>query len=195
MLEGRNYISKKDVPITIKTALSTAQIERTSIFGLLLANGGSLTTSRITASLNISKNTALRTMAELKVVGLVDEDETMGEMRVTLRPKFDWFLSDEFAELSQGFKPVDYSVFLKEKDGDQCKEKSSPHTSDFSNENDGPSKEDSQLSNFLASKLDDFWRIYDELETEQAHSPESTMCIDSVDAANVSIDSSGICTQ
>ncbi|MFY9873689.1 MAG: hypothetical protein WAK17_28615 [Candidatus Nitrosopolaris sp.] len=87
------------------------------------------------------------------------------------------------------------SLTLKEKDGDQCKEKSSPHTSDFSNENDGPSKEDSQLSNFLASKLDDFWRIYDELETEQAHSPESTMCIDSVDAANVSIDSSGICTQ
>jgi predicted transcriptional regulator len=100
LLDGRNYISKDDVPIVIKTALSTAQIERTSIFSLLLANKGSLTTSQITEYLNISEPTALKTMAEIKIVGLVDEDEIMGEKSVTLRPEFKWFLSDEFAELN-----------------------------------------------------------------------------------------------
>jgi predicted transcriptional regulator len=105
-----------DVPPVIKTVLSTAQIQRTSIFSLLLANHGSLTTSQITEYLNISKPTALRTMAEIKAVGLVDEDEVMvgpnSVKRVTLRHEFDWFLSEEFAELNEDFRPVDYSEFL-----------------------------------------------------------------------------------
>lgn len=182
LLEGRNYISKKDIPIVIMTVLSTAQIERVKIFSLLLANKGSLTTSQITEYLNISKNTALRTMAEIKAVGLVDEDEVMGEMRVKLRQEFDWFLSDEFAELNEDFKPVDYSDYLKDEDKnmDQRKEKLPPHTTNTSLENDDVSKGNSQLTitNSLTSKLDDFWRIYDELEAEQPHSPESTMNVD-----------------
>jgi hypothetical protein len=179
LLEGINYISKKDVPIVIKTVLSTAQIERASIFSLLLANHGSLTTSQITEYLNISKPTALKTMAEIKAVRLVDEDWVGPEKRVILRPEFNWFLSQEFGELSEDFRPVDYNEFLKEKDRhlDQRKEKSLPHTS---GENDDASKGNSHLTitNPLTSKLDDFWRIYDELEAEQPSSPESTMSID-----------------
>ena len=167
LLEGRNFISKKDVPLVIKTALSTAQIERTSIFSLLLANKGSLTTSQITEYLNMSKPTALRTMAEIKAVGLVNEDWVGAEKCVTLRPEFEWFLSEEFAKLNEDFKPVDYSVFLREKDKDveQRKEKSPPYTSD--------ENEDASLT-----KLDDFWRIFNQLESEQALNPESTMSID-----------------
>jgi predicted transcriptional regulator len=178
LLEGRNYVTKADVPIVIKTVLSTAQIERVSIFSLLLANGGSLTTSQITDYLNVSKQTALRTMAEIKAVGLVEEDDIDPEKRVTLRHEFDWFLSKEFAELSEDFKPVDYSVFLKEKDNDQRKEKSPPHTTNFSHDN--VCQENSQLTitNSSRSKIEDFQKIYDELEAEQLHSPESTISID-----------------
>jgi hypothetical protein len=171
LLEGRNYISKKDTMIVIKTVLSTAQIERTSIFSLLLANGGSLTTSQIRQCLNIAEPTALRTMAEIKAVGLIDEDDVGTEKRVTLRREFDWFLSDEFAELNEDFKPVDYSDYLKDKDNnmDQLKEKLPPHTTNSSLENHDVSKGNSQLTitNSLTPKLDDFWRIYDELEGEQ----------------------------
>jgi hypothetical protein len=133
---------------------------------------------QITEYLNISKPTALRTIAEIKAVGLVDEDEVMVDSnlvkRVTLRHEFDWFLSEGFAELNEDFKPVDYSEFLKEKDRhlDQRKEKLPPHTSC---ENDDASKENLPLTitNSLTSKLDDFWGIYDELETEQPSSPGS----------------------
>lgn len=107
-------------------------------------------------------------MAEIKTVGLVDEDDIGTEKRVTLRPEFNWFLSDEFAELNEGFKPVDYSDYLKEKDKNmgQRKEKLPPHTTNCSFENDGVCKENSQLTNSLTSKLDDFWRIYDQLEVD-----------------------------
>jgi DNA-binding transcriptional regulator GbsR (MarR family) len=180
LLEGRNYISKKDVPPVIKTVLSTAQIERTSIFGLLLANGGSLTTSQITEYLNISQPTALKTMAEIKAVGLVTEDWVGTEKRVSLRHEFSWFLSDEFAELNEDFKPIDYSDYIKDKDKNmqQRKEKLPPHTTNSSHANDDASKENVSLTNSSMSKLYDFWRIYDELEAEQAHDPESTMDVD-----------------
>jgi hypothetical protein len=174
LLEGRNYISKEDVPIVIMTALSTAQTE---LFSVLLANNGSMTTSQITDYLDISKPTALKTMAELKAVGLVDEYYLDTEKRVTLRPEFDWFLSEEFAKLNEDFEPVDYSVFLKEKCKsnhlDQRKEKLPTYTTDFSPENDGTSKENS-----LTLKLDDFWRIYHQLEAEQPDNPGSTMSVD-----------------
>jgi len=65
-------------------------------------------------------------MAEFK--GHVDEDEVMGEKRITLRSEFKWFLSEEFAMLNEHFKPVDYSIVLREtdKDLDQGKEKLPP---------------------------------------------------------------------
>ena len=168
-------MSKEDIPIVIKTVLSTAQIERVSIFSLLLANKGKLTTSEIREYLKITEPTALRTMEELTVVGLVDEDEDMGVKRVTLRHEFDWFLSKEFAKLSEDFRPVDYNAFLKEKDDDQRKEKLPPHTLC---ENDDASKANSHVTNSLTSKFGHFCRIYDELEDELPNNPESTIDAD-----------------
>ncbi|MGC1928733.1 MAG: hypothetical protein WA667_07135 [Candidatus Nitrosopolaris sp.] len=123
----------------------------------------------------------MKTMAEISAVGLVDEDKIMvgpnGEKRVTLKHEFNWFLSPEFAELSKDFKPVDDSKYLKDKNMDQCKEKSPPHTSC---ENDDTSKENvpPTITNSLTSKSNDFWRIYDEVEREQASNPGSTMDVD-----------------
>ena len=36
------------------------------------------------------------------------------EKEITLKNDFDWFLSDEFKELRQGFEPTDNSEFIKE---------------------------------------------------------------------------------
>ena len=105
--QGRNYITSEDIPIVIKVVLSTASIERATIFGILIANKGSLTTSRITTSLNITPHTAHRTMTELSALGLVEVTGITGkansEKKITLKPEFSWFLSEEFQKLSESF--------------------------------------------------------------------------------------------
>jgi hypothetical protein len=100
LLTGRNYITLDDIPMIIKTALDTAPIERVSLFNLLIANNGILTTNQILSSLNVARKTALRTMAELKAIGLVDMEDfhEAGQnnlsTRIVLNPRFEWFLSD-----------------------------------------------------------------------------------------------------
>jgi len=111
LLTGRNYITLDDIPMIIKTALDTAQIERVSLFSLLIANNGTLTTNQILESLNVSKSTALRTMAEFKAIGLVTIEEKqqtgagMPSKVMGLNPRFNWFLSDE---LIKKFSPPYY---------------------------------------------------------------------------------------
>ena len=97
LLTGRNYITVEDIPVVVKTVMSTAQIERVSLFSLLIANDVKLTTRNILESLNISKPIALRTMAELKAIGLVDIEDSKEEQQehplnkqIVLKPKFDW---------------------------------------------------------------------------------------------------------
>lgn len=124
---GRFSITQEDIPIVIRTALSTAPVERVKIFDLLLNNNGKLTTSEIEMNLNVSGPTASRTMTELKVLGLVDmkkenENHYNSTQLITLKKEFEWFLSDEFKRLKGGFVP---EKFDKEK---ECKEKSPPPT-------------------------------------------------------------------
>lgn len=78
LLHGRNYLTKEDIRIVIKTVLSTASVERVSVFDKLLINDGKLTTTQITGALNISSPTAKRTMTELSVLELVTMTE-LGE--------------------------------------------------------------------------------------------------------------------
>jgi hypothetical protein len=119
LLKGRNYISIEDIPLIIKTALSTASKERVTIFDLLLANNGVLTTSQIEISLNIAPPTARRTMLELKILGLVDNNDSTEDInsvqQICLKEEFGWFLSEEFKKLREGFKPTDNSESLDEK--------------------------------------------------------------------------------
>jgi hypothetical protein len=42
--QGRTFITKEDLPIVVKVVLSTASIERVTVFDLLLAHGGKLQT-------------------------------------------------------------------------------------------------------------------------------------------------------
>jgi hypothetical protein len=131
--QGRNFLTLEDIPILIKVVLSTASIERVVIFDLLLSSRGTLTTSQITTGLKISKNTALKTMAQLKVLGLVEGDmvdiedeeftEEIGESNynapksITLAKDFEWFLSEEFQGLREGFVPDGKSKYDKNLEG------------------------------------------------------------------------------
>jgi predicted transcriptional regulator len=109
LLEGRRNISIRDIPLLIKTILSTAPVERVMIFDLLLNSNGELTAVDIENFLNISRPTALRTMTQLKILGLVnltqDSDSRNSVMTIRLKDEFQWFLSDEFKKLRQGFAP------------------------------------------------------------------------------------------
>jgi hypothetical protein len=113
---GRNYITLEDIPLVVKLVLSTASIERVTIFDLLLAHKGKMNTFQISNSLNISNHTTHRTMIELKALGIVDmtkESETNNsEYQISLDSKFDWFLTKEFLQLREGFVPSDNSEYL-----------------------------------------------------------------------------------
>lgn len=116
LVKGRNWITREDISIVIKVVLSTASIERVTIFDLLIAHNGTLTTSQICTSLNITNHTAHRTMAELKALEVVEIDDKgehqNSEKLIILKPEFDWFLSEDFSKLRQGFVPEDNSDFI-----------------------------------------------------------------------------------
>jgi DNA-binding MarR family transcriptional regulator len=117
-IHGRNYITKEDVPMIIKIALSTANRNRVSVLKLLLTamrradNSGEYEHKRqfftrdLIEALNISKSTARRVMKELEVLGLVrigKEVKNGGyNYYIELLEKFDWLLQKEFQELMQG---------------------------------------------------------------------------------------------
>jgi predicted transcriptional regulator len=121
LLTGRNYITLEDIPIVAKSVLSTAQTERVSVFYLLLDNGGDVSTDDIMRCLGVSKPTAARTMAELKVIGLAEEYEykeqsdTQYTKHIRLKDDFNWFLSEDFQKLREGFEPIGYKKANKEK--------------------------------------------------------------------------------
>ena len=75
-------------------------VERVSIFNLLLAYNGVLTTDQILDSLKVSRPTALRTMAEFHTIDLASIEEYHEEgqnnisNRLVLNPRFNWILEN-----------------------------------------------------------------------------------------------------
>ena len=129
---GRNYVTVEDIPLVIKVVLSTASIERVRVLDLLLNAKGKLSASQIEFSLNISKPTAKRTMAEFKGLGVVDLIEgeyENSEKTIELKPKFSWFLSKEFQDLRDGFTP-DVEIDDKKESSMVLQEKCPPSTID-----------------------------------------------------------------
>jgi hypothetical protein len=115
--QGRNYVNMEDLDIVTKVVLSTAPIERVTIFDFLLQNNGGLTTTELVDVHGISKPTALRTMAEFKVLELVDVEWTAEHESspriMKLKKEFEWFLGQEFTGIRRGFIPIDNSMFLE----------------------------------------------------------------------------------
>lgn len=145
LLLGRNYITLEDIPIVIKTALSTALIDRVGLLYSLIENKGTMTTEQVTVALKVSKKTALRYMTEFWVVGLVNilEKDVKGTVNnppyktksIELKSEFNWLLDKDFKKLSEDFKPVDYRAFMKEKektDGDVEKADNKPSSDQLS---------------------------------------------------------------
>ena len=102
--QGRNFIIMQDIPVTIRTVLSTASIERVAVFDLLISHNGKLVTSVITSSLNTTNPTARRTMTELKALGLVEmnsDGNDNSEKKIELKQEFSWFLSGEAKMVTQ----------------------------------------------------------------------------------------------
>jgi hypothetical protein len=125
--QGRNYITSQDLPIVIKVVLSTASIERVTIFDILISNKGRPTTTQITTSLNITPHTAHRTMVELNALGLVDMpsigDKPNTEKQIIIKSEFGWFLSEEFTQLREAFVPEDNSDVQYKQETKQLEEK------------------------------------------------------------------------
>ena len=124
---GRNYITMDDISLVINVVFSTASTERVNIFESLLNFGGKLTTSQITDYLNTSSNTAKRTMAELKALGIVKITEIQGkhggspEKQMVLDDKFKWFLSGEFKQLRDKAQCKNFTTLLvKERTTQHC---------------------------------------------------------------------------
>ncbi len=117
----------EDIPLIIKVTLSTAPIDRVNVFNLLIIHNGKLTTTTIEASLNMSDQTARRTMTELKAIELVDLSKSITsnhKLEINLKDTFKLFLTEEFAKLREGFIPTDNSQAMEEEDERRQKEKS-----------------------------------------------------------------------
>ena len=116
---GRNYITMEDISLLLKVVLSTGSIERVLILDLLIAHKGTLITSQITAAMRISNNSAKRTMTEFKGLELVTMDRvgdnSNSEYKIILNSKFNWFLTDEFKNLRDGFKLTENKEYVKSK--------------------------------------------------------------------------------
>ena len=101
--QGRDYITLADIPLVAHVVLSTASIERVTIFQLLISNSGTLSTQQIVKGLNTTKPTALKTMTELQAIGLVQKygdelDMYNSKMEIQLKSDYEWFLTYEFKE-------------------------------------------------------------------------------------------------
>jgi predicted transcriptional regulator len=84
---GRKHITLEDVPIVVKTVISTAHIDRVAVFSLLTSlPEGKLTTDQIIKFLNKSRHYALKTMTEFKAIGLVDMDDVNVNVEVKKQP-------------------------------------------------------------------------------------------------------------
>jgi predicted transcriptional regulator len=192
--QGRNYITKDDLPLVIKVVLSSAaSIERVTIFDVLLANGGKLTASRIVKSLNTSKSTVHRTMTELKALGLVymnkiEEKNKRGQeykvKQIVLDEEFNWFLTDEFRKLREGFRPTAFADTAEEKTEGNDNSSSGAHKKP-SMEKEDEEKQTSSSSRYNEMREAIFWQVYEELENKQASDPSNNNTVSEIDKSTV----------
>jgi len=110
--QGRDSLTLKDVPIVIKVGLSTAQVRRVRILDQLLkSENGVLTTSQICNQLGISQPAVTKTMREFDAlkIGELSAVSTCdnSELQIKLSPEFDWFRTEEFQSLKEGFIPYE----------------------------------------------------------------------------------------
>lgn len=126
LLQGRNRVTTDDIPLLIKVVLSTASKERVILFDHLLENDGKLDTLNIKEHMVISKNTALKTMAEFVFLQLVDRIDMQNSnpndhktFQIRLKDEFNWFLTPEFKKLRQNFGKEYHEEYIASKQEEQ----------------------------------------------------------------------------
>jgi len=131
--------------------MDSAQIERVSLFNLLIAYGGKLATTQILESLNVSRKTALRIMVEFKAIGLVDiEDfheprQNNLSKRIVLNSRLNWLVENS---MITKILPHTLPFFLDPSGGNG-------HAEDDDSSDASSNGEDME---------DGFWPVYDRLE-------------------------------
>lgn len=131
-------------------------------------------------------------MSEFKAIGLIEEQEILVNgnkiKEIILDSKFSWFLSDEFEKLRDDFTPTDNRECIKDnkKEDQGCKEKLPPGNTNFPEKVKAEGEDCKEklpltttTTNFSIIEGDNkkeqiFWRIYDELEQQQAVEQQSS---------------------
>jgi hypothetical protein len=100
VLYGRNHITDDDLKPIIAVALSSASRERVELFRLLIETNGSMNTNEFVEKAKVSRDTALKNMGQLRIIGLVEKTEQSTSTKpitvIKLLKTYDWFLSAEF---------------------------------------------------------------------------------------------------
>lgn len=108
---GRTRISFEELKVVIAVTLSSASKERTTLLDILLEKNGHCKTTDFMEKLACSRATALKTMKELEIIGLVtlheEESKTKPDKVATLKEDFKWFLTQEFKDLRRGIVRLD----------------------------------------------------------------------------------------
>jgi len=104
---GRNAINDEDVAIVLRVALSSASLERTRLFKLLIDSGGTLGTEEVIHGVRCSRPTALKLMEQFELLKIVEgtefpKDWPVGrsEKTVVITEQFSWFIGDRFGHLN-----------------------------------------------------------------------------------------------
>lgn len=92
----RNYLTADDLPVVMDLMLSSASKERIDLLKLLIRKNGQVTTDEFLEERGGTRTTALKTMKQLVILGLVDEVMVPATTKhckaIRLKEQFRWIL-------------------------------------------------------------------------------------------------------
>jgi len=103
---GREQINRDDLRFIVDLSIDSCPDVRSRILRLLIENDGLVNTGMIEQGLNVSNYLAIKEMEKMEILGVCDVKKIYGDGQgrkswdLTLKKNFEWFLSEEFKELS-----------------------------------------------------------------------------------------------
>lgn len=108
VLYGRNYLSSEDLKPVLEVVMSSAPKERVALFRLVLEHEGQINTNQFIEKTKVSRDTALKNMQLLTLVGLVNKTEeesvTKDITTIKLKDDYQWCIQEEFCSILEGKK-------------------------------------------------------------------------------------------
>ncbi len=98
---GRTNINYDDLGLILNVTFDSAPLSRSRLFRILIENQGEISTDSLMEKINCSRPIALKEMETLKILGLVNlndsETSMVGrpEKKMTLKSEFSWFVEEE----------------------------------------------------------------------------------------------------